>query len=185
VYAPVTDPGPGVDAAGRAVIDPTKNVLQLVQAAVERLDDLRTAEATHVRELGALRDQHYRELRAAEAKRIDAIRTVDVNAVQRAAEVAAAQAATLAAQVAASAEAMRTQVSTAADAAAASQAAALAPIQTAIDELRRALYETQGSKAQVVERQAAGANTGLWLTIAIASVGLVIAAVMIAIAVHG
>jgi hypothetical protein len=178
----MAEPGPAVDAGGQPVVDPTKNVLQLVEAAVARLNDLRTVEAAHLAEVLALRDQHYRELREAEAKRIDAIRTVDVNAVQRAAEVAATQAATLAAQVAASAEAMRTQVSAAATAAAASQAAALAPIQAAIDELRRALYETQGQKAQVVERQAAGANTGLWVTVAISAVSLLIAAVMIAVA---
>jgi len=37
-------PGPGVDSEGRAVIDPTRNVLDLVAAANRRQDDLRTAE---------------------------------------------------------------------------------------------------------------------------------------------
>jgi hypothetical protein len=40
---PPPEPGLGVDAAGGPVVDPTKNVLDLVAAAITRQDDLRGA----------------------------------------------------------------------------------------------------------------------------------------------
>jgi hypothetical protein len=137
------------------VIDPTQNVLDLVEAAIRRQDDLRDSdrrlaevERQHAKEIADLRAVHARELREQEAERINAIRTVDVNAVQRAAEVSAAQAQTLAAQVTQSAEALRTQVQAAATASNIALAAALDPIQKAIDDLRRAQYEAQGKQGQ-------------------------------------
>lgn len=151
-------PGPGVDANGREVFDPTRNVLQLVEAAVERLDDLRRIEATHTREILDLRSSyfdHLREaeaehqrdlrvgeekLRVAEASRLDSIRQVDRDTVARSADVQAAQATTLAAQVARSAEDVRVTL-----------AATVSPILEAIAALQRAQYETAGGKAQVVE----------------------------------
>lgn len=147
-------PGPGVDRVGNPVIDPTKNVLDLVAAETKRQDDLREMDSTHMREILALRSEFYSELRHAEANRIDAIRAVDVGNVQRAAETQAAQAATIATQVAASAEALRNQVQAAATAAAAALSAALDPIQKDIADLRRAQYEAQGQKTQVVETRA-------------------------------
>jgi hypothetical protein len=83
----VSSPGPGVDAQGRPVVDPTQNVLNVLAAAVGRQDDLRTSEQRHLERLTEVRMQYDRELREAEAKRIDAIRAVDVAAVGRAAEV--------------------------------------------------------------------------------------------------
>jgi len=150
-----SSPGPGVDASGTPVIDPTANVIAILQAAVERQDDLREAEMTHVKEMAALRASYDHELREAEAKRIDAIRAVDVNNVSRAAEVAATQAQTLQAQVAGSAEALRLQVATTAAAAATNLANALEPIQKDIAELRKAQYEQQGQKTQVAESRLA------------------------------
>ncbi len=133
-------PGPGVDAAGQPVIDPTRNVLDLVAAQVQRQDDLREAEAASLRREVSLRAEYDQKLRHAESARIDAIRAVDVGAVQRAAEVSAQQATTLAAQVALSAEAVRVAL-----------AAAMEPIQKDIADLRRAQYEAQGSRGQVGE----------------------------------
>jgi hypothetical protein len=147
------------------VIDPTKNVLDNIEATTRRLDDLRIAEAelrraetrriddlrmAEARRLSDLR-QADAELRRAESQRIDAIRAVDVGAVNRAAEVSATQAATLAAQVANSAEALRTQVAAAATAATTNLSTALEPIQKDIADLRRAQYEAQGVKAQTGE----------------------------------
>lgn len=43
-------PGVGVDGRGGAVIDPTKNVLDLVEAAIGRQDDLRNAETVRFNE---------------------------------------------------------------------------------------------------------------------------------------
>ena len=144
-------PGPGVDAQGRPVVDPTRNVLDLVHAAIARQDDLRAAAEHHFQEITRLRAELTAELRSAESARIDAIRAVDVGAVQRAAEVSAIQATTLATQVATSAETLRAQVAAAATAATVSLAAALVPIQEAIADLRRAQYEAQGVKAQTGE----------------------------------
>jgi hypothetical protein len=137
---PNGEPGPGVDAQGRAVIDPTQNVLDLVDAAIRRQDDLREVEAQHIREILNLRAEYDRELREAESNRIDAIRAVDVGAVNRAAEVAATQATVLAAQLSATAEAARTGL-----------VAALEPIQKDIQDLRKAQYEIAGAKANVGE----------------------------------
>lgn len=71
-------PGPGVDAQGRPVVDPTRNVLDLVAAAIQRQDDLREAEARHVRQVMELRADHEAELRRLERQRVDSIRTVDI-----------------------------------------------------------------------------------------------------------
>jgi hypothetical protein len=107
---PQSATGVPVDATGGPTIDPTKNVLDLVKAAVQRIDDLRDAETKrvdekiqsekdHTREIMQLRADHENDLREAEAKRIDAIRIVDVNAVAVNIERAASQAAVLAQQV--------------------------------------------------------------------------------------
>lgn len=144
-------PGPGVDARGRPVIDPTANVLREVASTTKRLDDLRDLESRHLHELMKVRAEYDEKLRAAETARINAIRAVDVGAVQRAAEVSATQAATLATQVSVSAETLRGQVAATELANRASLAAALEPVQKDIADLRRAQYEAQGVKAQTGE----------------------------------
>lgn len=131
--------------------DPTENVKALTEAAVQRLDDLREKDASHLKELVVLRAEYDAKLRDAESKRIDAIRAVDVGAVNRAAEVSATQALTLATQVATSADTLRIQVATTATAFDAKLAAALEPISKDIADLRRAQYEAQGQKTQVVD----------------------------------
>ena len=166
---PGSSPGPGVDRYGAPVIDPTKNVLQLVEAAIARQDDLRESESRHIRELAAVRAEYDTQLRDAdqekaalratyedqlrkqESARIDAIRAVDVGAVTRAAEVSAAQAATLATQQQASADALRGQVEAARIATADALAQALAPITKSIEDLRAAQYQQQGEKSSKVE----------------------------------
>jgi len=184
---------PGIgDLQGEPVVDPTANVLQLVEAAIRRQDDLRQAEKEHivevlrlrgeqrihdfenVREIAELRAGHARELREAEAARIDAIRAVDVGAVNRAAEVAATQASTLAAQVSVSAETLRNQVAAAASAQTVALAAALEPIIKDIADLRRAQYEALGQKTQVVESRV---NTGAVVAYIVGGAGIILAVV--------
>lgn len=155
--------GPAVDRAGAPVVDPTKNVLDLVSAAIQRQDDMselrtkmQTQESAHLREMADLREQHVYRLQAKEADRLDAIRAVDIGAVNRAAEEAATRANTLAVQVAQSAETLRTQVAATATAAQVQLSAALEPIIKDIADLRRAQYEAQGQKTQVVEARGAG-----------------------------
>jgi hypothetical protein len=177
VAAPMSAEGRGIHFSEA---DPTKNVLDLVQAAIKRLDDLATErgntlesklqrvddlrdsriadlhellilEREHIRQLADIRADYDKQLRIKETERIDAIRAVDVQAVQRAAEVSATQAQTLATQVQASAETLRTQVATTAVAQTTALAAALEPIQKDISELRKTQYELAGSKAQQIE----------------------------------
>jgi hypothetical protein len=64
-------PGIGVDARGGAVIDPTKNVLDLVQAAIQRQDDLRYAEAKYQNALREKEADISRVSREAESRRIN------------------------------------------------------------------------------------------------------------------
>ena len=116
--------GQPVDRAGNVAVDPTRNVLDLVLAAVKRLDDimllngsrqddLRNAmvvmdelRVSHIKELldertkridnnESLRSDYEDKLRKAEANRLDAIRIVDTNNVTVANERAAATAAAL------------------------------------------------------------------------------------------
>ncbi len=109
--------------------DPTQNVKDIVKATVESIEKLRStdlinfnalrdadqklvaAELKRVNDLMELQQVHNKELKIAEANRIDAIRAVDVNAVAIANERAGAQATVLANQVLASAEALRSQLS--------------------------------------------------------------------------
>lgn len=189
---PGSSPGPGVDIAGTPVVDPTKNVLDLVAArgerqddllaaAVKRIDDLRNAETARLRELSNVRHEHVQslaelradyedKLRVAEAARIDSIRAVDVAAVQRAAEVASAQAATLATQNATLAETLRVQLAATATAFAASQQQALEPMRKDISDLRTAKDQTVGAKVQTSET---GGTHRENMGLAIAATGIV------------
>lgn len=162
-------PGIPVDKFGNATVDPTKNVLDLVEAAVRRIDDLRAAEtkrvdevlelrsqrfdqlmnlrAEHSEEMMKLRSVHSSELMAAEAKRIDAIRVVDVQAVATANEKAGAQATVLANQVAASAETLRALVATTASTAATQFQQVTQQLTDRIASLEKSQYEGQGKQA--------------------------------------
>jgi hypothetical protein len=169
--------GPSTDAGNRPVDDPTKNVQALVDAGMRRQDDLRELEATHLREIGALRAAYEEKLRVAESARIDAIRAVDVGAVSRAAEVAAAQASTLAAQVTTSAETLRGQVNAAAIAAATALATALQPITKSIEDLRAAQYAQQGQAAAKTE----GRDNSQWLITLLVGIGVAVVTYFIAV----
>jgi hypothetical protein len=179
-------PGPGVDATGRAVIDPTKNVETRVEREVVRLDDMASLRAQyterimelrseHTEELAALREAHWQAMQTKETERLDAIRAVDAAQAREIASAAEARAATLAGQVSDAAVAMRTQVDAARVAASESQAVALAPMQAAIESLRQSQYEAQGQRTQVVETRAGGASTGLWIGLAIAGFAAAVA----------
>jgi hypothetical protein len=163
--------------------DPTKNVESLVEAAMKRQDDLRGMESMHVRGLMSVRAAYEDRRRAQESARIDAIRQVDVGAVQRAAEVATTQAQALATQLLATAEASRVQVQAAATAAVTSLAAALEPIQKDIRDLRDAQSRGVGGKEQVVETRGDRNETRLNMGTLVA-VGLLVVAVLTFIALY-
>lgn len=159
----MTDPPPPQELSDGTRIppDPTKNVMDLVQAANQRQDDLRRLHSEALRREMELRAAFDEKLRQAESARIDAIRAVDAAQVQRAAEVQAAQALALAGQVSAQAEAMRSQVAAAAVSSEAKLTAALEPIKKDVADLRRSQYETAGGKTQVVESRATTGETRL------------------------
>lgn len=140
---------------GEPPIDPTANVLKLVEAATQRLDDLRTAEMRRLEDLwlaetkrldqvAELRAKHAEQLTVAESKRIDAIRAVDVAAVATASERATGAASVLANQVAASAETLRTLVASTADSARQQQATFSTQIGERLALLERAQYKGEG-----------------------------------------
>lgn len=153
------------------LIDPTANVLSLVKAAIERQDDLRSAEARfnvlevkRLDDLAAMRHncdqeiltvhlQSQRDLASAESRRldlaalaeqrrIDALLTAQKSDVALASEKAAAQAATLAQQVITSAEALRS-------AAVSAQAATNASIQRLQESLDARLAVLEQSRYQI------------------------------------
>lgn len=169
--------GLGVDSTGGPVVDPTRNVLDLVQAAVARLDDMRDMEARHVRELLARDSSHAAEIRDLETKRLDAIRGVDVAAVQRAAEVQAQVALALQTQVAATAEAMRNQVAATNTSFANALAAAIKPLADAVAAVQQQQYIQAGQKAQVVESRDTRGEFRMNIGAIIGVVGLLLAVV--------
>jgi hypothetical protein len=159
-----------VDRLGNPVYDPSKNVDALVAAAIQRQDDLRVQESMHIRELMQRDRDHSKELREIETARLDAIRAVDVGAVQRAAEVQATQAGALAAQVVATADAFRVSLG-----------AALEPIQKDIRDLRDAQSRGVGGKEQVTETSTTGRDQIQSSQARMQMYGLIFAAIVIAI----
>jgi len=165
-------PGIGVDAAGGAVIDPTANVLQLVEAAITRQDDLRLAQkeltdikAAHLKEMADLRATHavdmlngQRDLAAAESRRVDAIalaesRRIDAllaaqqNAVALATTRAELTAAALAERVDTSAKTLATAVETTAKTLAVTVEATAKTLSERIVPLEQARYQGVGKSS--------------------------------------
>jgi len=138
--------------------DPTINVQNLLRAAIIRVDDLRDAETRRVNQLIeaeqrrvdeklALIEKYERLLQQAEAKRIDAIRVVDVNAVSVANDRAAAQAQVLANQVSASADTLRTLVATTASTVAQQLAQVTGQLSDRLAVLEKSSYEGKGRES--------------------------------------
>jgi DNA polymerase III delta prime subunit len=148
----------------RAPVDPTANVLALVEAAVRRLDDLRAAEVRRIDDLRAAevrriddlmecRLECRNKLEEAEAKRLDAINTVNVRAVDSANERAAGQAALLAGQVTQTADTLRTLVKTTADAMAEQSMRQFGELTTrlaAVEKAQAAIMAAKGISNQVL-----------------------------------
>lgn len=172
-----TSPGPGVDAQGLPVVDPTANVLDKVMDAVKRLDDLASLERTHNRDMGEQRDRYEERLRVAQEKlglaesaRLDAIHAADVAAADRGAITSAAQQATLATQVETTAVTLRNQVEATRVQTADQLQTVAAPLQTSIAELTRALYSGEGALGQ----QRSGRANSQWAIGAAISGALVV-----------
>ena len=164
------------------VIDPTTNVLSLVSAAGRRMDDLRAAEQRRMDDVMDLRDKlrkaearrvddlldmtsrHAAELREAESKRLDAIRTTDTAAMAMATERAAAQATVLARQLTDSQEAFRILVQQTAEG-----LRKLLDVHT--DEANKRFADLEATKYTSLGRS--GLSTPLLIAIALGAGGLI------------
>ena len=141
----------GMDANGRPIVDPTDNVVAVVEANAKSAEALRVADnkymesqIAHVKEIGDLRAKGAEALTLAESKRIDAIRAVDVGAVATAAERTAQQAVVLANQVGTSAETLRTLVASTAASMAQAAAQFSAQVTERLALLERSQYKGEG-----------------------------------------
>lgn len=152
--------------------DPTANVKDMLWGATTRIDDLREAETRRVNEVMlaesrrvddsikaerhrvneqmSLRAEYGRLLETAEAKRIDAIRAVDVAAVAIANERATAQAAMLATQLVQSDQTSRALVATTAAAMATQLAQITTQLTDRLASLEKAQYEGVG-KGRIID----------------------------------
>lgn len=131
--------------------DPTYNVLQLVNAAVKRIDDIRDlVSKSNKREKKALRRElklhvkYGEKLSMAESNRIDAIRQVDVAAAQTERDGAGQRALVLANQLTTSAETLRALVSSTAATIAAQMQQTNTQFAERITQLEKAQYEKTG-----------------------------------------
>lgn len=148
-------------------IDPTRNVLDLVAAGATRADDLRELNdrrldaeiriiATQVscaKEVALLRVDHHRELRKAESERLDSIRQVDREDVNKTAAQALSAIATLAAATTTTAETLRGQVATTAAAAQMSLANSMAEVNKRLSALELSQSSGGGEKAGRLSQQ--------------------------------
>jgi hypothetical protein len=155
--------GLGVDAHGGPVIDPTKNVLDLVEAAVKRLDDMTTLRAQLSDEqvkrlereqallvaMADLRAVHQKDLDALESKRLDAMRQVDQLAVKTEADRASSAITALANAAATTAETLRSAVNTSATNLATQLDRTVTAITERIAALEKSSYTGQGKQAVV------------------------------------
>jgi tetrahydromethanopterin S-methyltransferase subunit F len=160
-------PGIGVDAFGGAVVDPTKNVLDLVEAANRRQDDLRqfaerlqdakiealrqmaVLRADHNREMTVVHSEHDRQIHRAEQDRLNSIREIDVNArvTEAGRNLSAIQ--TLAASQARDTETLRATVASTAEALARQTQQQVGAIIDRIAQLEKASYTGMGKEAVI------------------------------------
>jgi len=159
--APMSGHGLGVDFMGGPVIDPTQNVRELFEAGAMRQDDLRLAERRLQeekilrveREMIALqrevsiRAEHQRDLDTLEAKRLDAVRSVDQLAVKTEADRSAAAITMLAQTAATTAETLRSAVNTSATNLATQLTNTVNAITERIAALEKSSYTGQGKQA--------------------------------------
>lgn len=146
---------------GPGIVDPTKNVLDLVDAAVQRIDNLSELQAQlldekirrmerewiHLDEIGKLREQHNREMRDSESRRVDANRSTDLAAVGTNAAQSLAAVNVLAETARSTAETLRTQAANMASAAATATDRLVTPLAERLAALEKIINIGQGRSA--------------------------------------
>lgn len=120
---------------------------RLMGAKIERIEAVASLRAEFTKIMMEIRAEYQDKLSVAEAKRIDAIRAVDVNAVAVASQRAADQAQVLANQVVQSAEALRTLVASTAATVATSLQQFQSSLSTRITTLEQGSYQAQGKQS--------------------------------------
>jgi hypothetical protein len=193
-------PGIGVDAMGGAVIDPTKNVLDLVAGEVKRLNDLREADGkltdaklAHIKEvheiradcaketrvidttLANLRADHAKLIRELDVDRLEKIRQIDVSATNTAVDRALVAIQTLATTQSAAAETQRSMVTSTAATMAAQLEQQMKAMTDRIAAVEKSIYTGAGAGA---------GKTAMWgfvaaaLTFVLTSAGIATAIVV-------
>ena len=157
-----------IDAMGNTIVDPTKNVTELVEASERRQDDLRHAsdkfnqnQIRWMEKTIVLRDRFNKELTTAnekleiaESKRLDSIRMVDVAAAKTEADRSLAAIQLLATQTHTNAENLRNALNSTAATIAKQTSDTVASIVERIAALEKSSYEGKG-KGSVIDPQMA------------------------------
>jgi hypothetical protein len=125
-------------------MDNTNGSTKRLDQRIDSLSDEIKCIASRIDAEMKLRSEHAGQLGIAEAKRIDAIRSVDITAVAIANDRAVASAVVLAAQVASSAETLRTLVAQTAQTVAGQLATLSSSINDRISALEKTQYTTSG-----------------------------------------
>ena len=146
-----TSTGLPTDSSGGPTVDPTANVIALSAAANKRQDDLREmnnsrldSEVAHLKEMAHLRAEFDKEIRALESNRLNAIRQVDVLAVNTAADRASAAIQALAAVTVTNADNLRNALNSTATTIAQQTANTVTAITERIAALEKSSYENKG-----------------------------------------
>lgn len=141
-------------SGGELTYDPSENVKSLTEAANARQDDLRAAakelsdtKIAHQKEIGDIRERHQAELRRGESERLDSIRQVDREDVNKTATQAQSAIAALAAVTTTTAETLRTQVATTAAAQATALANSMGEVNKRLSALELSSSEGRGKSA--------------------------------------
>lgn len=153
-------------------VDPTENVVEYVRSAVRRLDDLAAAQSLGMRREMDLRAQHQRELAAAEKERLDAIRSIDAQAISLASQ-----------QVASVAQGLETKINNLAESQRQQLASMATLLQDRLSSVERNQYTGQGIKAQQVEgREQNNWLVGVLVASLVGVLGLIVGAIGLVIA---
>jgi hypothetical protein len=156
--------GPATDRENKPVIDPTENVMKLVQASAKRADDLSLVESkwqrrwikselcrienlvTQQKEFSLMRASHQEALDEKESARIDSIRQVDREEVAKTAAQANLAIATLAKQTTDLATTLQTQVQSTASAAETRRTADMSEVNKRVSALELAGSASAGKQ---------------------------------------
>lgn len=168
IYTP--PPGMAIDSRGGPVVDPTKNVLDLVDASVKRIDDMSALQgqinlerfdairreselrAMHEMAIAQMREGYQEKLARAESGRLDSIRQVDREEVAKTAVAANMAISTLAKQTTDLQQTLAKQVTDTATAQEARNSAQYSDINKRLSALELSSSEGKG-KQQVADPQ--------------------------------